>query len=104
MVIYHCLNLARVVKNIPAEPDQNSQEKMLLYLADHMEDATDYSWANAKSEHAVILYEMERGLSDYHETERLDKFRRVYAQRPSSFNKQTWEWGGGGGSEYEKKP
>ena len=37
------------------------RKKMLHYLGDLMEDATDFSWANAKAAHAVLLCEMERG-------------------------------------------
>ena len=36
---------------------------MLYYLADIMSDATDFSWQNAKAAHAVLLCDMERGLS-----------------------------------------
>ena len=45
---------------------------MLTHLADLMEDASDFSWSNAKDAHTVILYEMERGLLDWQNTSRLD--------------------------------
>ena len=41
---------------------QETREQMLLYLADIMSDATDFSWQNAKAAHAVLLCDMERGL------------------------------------------
>ena len=34
---------------------------MLCYLGDLMEDTTDFSWGSAKSAHAVLMCEMERG-------------------------------------------
>ena len=34
---------------------------MLQYLADLMEDATNFSWASAKASHAVLLCKMELG-------------------------------------------
>ena len=46
------------VKNIIDEQDRDCKDKMLHYL---MEDATDFSWSSAKSAHAVLLCEMERG-------------------------------------------
>ena len=53
------------VKNIIDEQDRDCRDKMLLYLGDLMEDATDFSWTSAKSPHAVLLCEMERGSLDW---------------------------------------
>ena len=44
--------------------EENSSEKkyiMILYMADLMEDATDFLWQGAKAAHAVLLCDMERG-------------------------------------------
>ena len=49
---------------------------MLMYLGDLMEDATDFSWANAKASHAVLLCEMERVSVTCRDTSRIDKIRR----------------------------
>ena len=34
---------------------------MISYMADLMEDATDFSWQGAKAAHTVLLCDMERG-------------------------------------------
>ena len=54
---------------------------MLTYLADLMEDASDFAWANAKAAHAVMLYGMERGLLNWTDVNRLDRLRRAHAQK-----------------------
>ena len=46
-----------------------------------MEDATNFSWANAKVAHAVLLCEMERGVLDWSHTEMIDHIRRAHAQK-----------------------
>ena len=43
-----------------------------------MEDATDFSWTSAKSAHAVLLCEMERGSLDWFNTDRIDRIRRAH--------------------------
>ena len=60
------------VKNVLEEKDLNCREKMLMYLGDLMEDATDFSWSNAKASHAVLLCEMERGAVTWQDTGRID--------------------------------
>ena len=64
-ITYDQLNLTQFIqgfaKNIFEEQNPNICESMLQYLADLMEDATDFSWTNAKVSHAVLLCEMERG-------------------------------------------
>ena len=69
------------VRNVVEENDQCVKDKMLLYLSDLMEDATDFAWVNAKAAHAVVLCEMERGVLDWHDTDRLDRLRRAHAQK-----------------------
>ena len=64
---------------------------MLVHLADLMEDASDFSWANAKAAHAVILCEMERGLLDWQDTNRLDRLKRVHAEKHVYPVKQAWQ-------------
>ena len=65
------------VKNVLDEPCQKSKEKMLHYLGDLMEDATDFSWANAKAAHAVLLCKMERGALTWVDTSRIERIRRA---------------------------
>ena len=77
------------VKNVLDEPCQKSKEKMLHYLGDLMEDATDFSWANAKAAHAVLLCEMERGALTWADTSRIERIRRAHAQKHST-SKPNW--------------
>ena len=79
------------VKNIIDESDRKCKDKMLHYLGDLMEDATDFSWSSAKSAHAVLLCEMERGSVDWFDTTRIDRIRRAHAQRHNPPSKQNWQ-------------
>ena len=79
------------VKNIIGEKDRDCKDKMLHYLGDLMEDATDFSWSSAKSAHAVLLCEMERGSVDWFNTDRIDRIRRAHAQHHNAPQKQTWQ-------------
>ena len=54
-------------------------EKILHYLRDLMEDATDISWSSAKPAHAVLLCEMERGSLDWFNTEQVNRIRLAHA-------------------------
>ena len=67
---------------------------MTQYLADLMEDASDFSWHNAKAAHAVLLCEMERGSITWFDTDRIDWVRRAHAQKHSNPQKQNWVKGG----------
>ena len=49
------------------------KDKMLVYLADMIEDARDFSWALAKAAHAVILCRMEDGKLNWADTQKLDR-------------------------------
>ena len=62
---------------------------MLAYLGDLMEDATDFTWANAKAAHAVLLCEMERGVLKWADTSLIERIRRAHAQK-HSVTKQNW--------------
>ena len=48
-------------KNILDESNNSVREKMIQYMGELMEDATDFSWQGAKAAHAVLLCEFERG-------------------------------------------
>ena len=48
-------------RNILEESDGHRKDTMVAYLADLMEDATDFSWQGAKAARAVLICEMERG-------------------------------------------
>ena len=76
------------IKNVLEEKSEKIREKMLMYFADLMEDATDFSWSNAKAANAVILCEMERGRLTWEDSDRLDRLRRAHAQK-HSFSKIT---------------
>ena len=86
------------VKNIMDEKDRKCKEKMLCYLGDLMEDTTDFSWGSAKSAHAVLMCEMERGSVDWFDSDRIDRIRRAHAQRHTVSTKQSWSknFSGGG--------
>ena len=92
-VTYDNLSLTQFVqgfvKNVLEEPSQKSREKMLHYLGDLMEDATDFSWANAKAAHAVLLCEMERGVLTWADTSRIERIRRAHAQK-HNISKPNW--------------
>ena len=93
-VTYDQLSLLQFVqgfiKNILDEGDNSIRESMLVHLADLMEDASDFSWPNAKAAHAVILCEMERGLLGWQDTNRLDRLRRAHAQKHVYTPRQIW--------------
>ena len=60
---------------------------MLRYFCDFMEDANDFSWASAKTSHAVLLYEMEKDALGWNETNGLDRIYWARALRHFDQNK-----------------
>ena len=74
-------------KNMLEEKDHKIREKMIQYMGELMEDATDFSWQGAKAAHAVLLCEFERGGSNWEDTARIDRIRRAHAQKHSSGTK-----------------
>ena len=66
---------------------------MVAYLADLMEDATDFTWQGAKAAHTVLLCEMERGSLQWEDTDRLDRIWRAHAQKHIPVNKPNWARG-----------
>ena len=78
------------VKNVLDEESNVNRECMLQYLGDLMEDATDFSWQNAKASHAVLLCEMERGRVTWGDMTRIDRIRRAHAQKHQVNSKQNW--------------
>ena len=76
-------------KNILEEKDEKNRESMVRYLSELMEDATDFSWSNAKAAHAVLLCDMERGILTWGDTEKIDRIRQAHAQKHQT-SKQTW--------------
>ena len=91
---YDQLNLTQFVqgfaKNILEESEHDCREKMLHYLAELMEDANDFSWANAKASHAVLMCEMERGVVDWSDTTRIDRIQRAHVQKHNPPHRQNW--------------
>ena len=76
-------------KNILEQKDEKTRESMVRYLSELMEDATDFSWSNAKVEHAVLLCDMERGILNWGYTEKIDRIRLADAKKHQN-SKQSW--------------
>ena len=68
-------------KNVLEESDHKVRERMIQYMGELMEDATDFSWQGAKAAHAVLLCEFERGGANWEDTARIDRIRRAHAQK-----------------------
>ena len=77
------------MKNVSDEKSEKIREKMLTYFADLMEDATDFSWSNAKAANAVSC-EMERGRLTGEDSDRLDRLGRLHAQKHTFQKSQNW--------------
>ena len=78
-------------RNILDEQDEGKREQMISYMADLMEDATDFSWQGAKAAHAVLCCELERGTVTWDDSARIDRIRRAHAQKQP--NQTTRNWG-----------
>ena len=92
-VTYDQLTITQFVqgfaRNMLDEDCHETREKMLWYLSDLMEDATDFLWGSAKALHAVLLCEMERGTVNWSNTSRIDRIRGAHAQKHIN-QKQNW--------------
>ena len=90
-VTYDQLNLTQWVQgfaqNILDEKSQKTKDQMLQYLTDIMSDATDFLWQNAKAAHAVLLCDMERGAVTWDNSDKIDRIRRMHAQRHTQNSK-----------------
>ena len=84
---YDALSMSQWVSGfaqiIRDESNQKTRDNMLDYLADLMEDSHDFGWSSAKGSHAVLLCKMEENKIDWSETQKIDRVRRVHAQRSS---------------------
>ena len=84
---YDALSMSQWVSGfaqiIREETNQTTRNNMLDYLADLMEDSHDFGWSSAKGSHAVLLCKMEDNKIDWSETHKIDRVRRVHAQRSS---------------------
>ena len=69
---------------IREEQDLTIKNAMLDYLVDIMEDSHDFGWQSAKASHAVLLCKMEDNKISWLETDKIDRIRRVHAQRSQS--------------------
>ena len=69
------------VRCIQEEKAETCRSAMLDYLANLMEDASDFSWDSAKACHAILLTNMEADRVSWVETDKVDRFRRAHAQR-----------------------
>ena len=101
-VTYDQLSLTQFVqgftKNMLEEQNEHCRENMLQYLSDLMEDASDFTWVNAKAAHAVLLCQMERGELTWYDTEKINRVRRVHAQKHTN-KKSGW-----GKNEAQRRP
>ena len=66
-------------RNILEENSVERRDAMVSYMADFMEDTTDFSLQGAKAAHAVMLCEMERDVLTWEDTERIDRIRCAHA-------------------------
>ena len=93
-VMYDQLSLTQWVqgfcRNILEERSGSRKDTMISYLADLMEDATDFLWQGAKASHAVLLCEVERGTLQWEDGDRIDRIRRARAQKHISTSKSSW--------------
>ena len=84
-VSYDALSMSQWVAGfaqiIREESDQNTRDNMLDYLSDLMEDSHDFGWQAAKGSHAVLLCKMEEAKITWDDTHKIDRVRRVHAQR-----------------------
>ena len=82
---YNQLSMSQWVQ---VEPDQNIREKMIQYMGELMEDATDFFVAGAKAAHAVLLCQLEKGPTNWEDTARIDRIHRAHAQKHVNVTKQ----------------
>ena len=65
---------------------QPDRDHNLHYLINLLNDASDFSFDNAKACHAVVLTSMEHDKVAWQETDKLDRFRRQHAQQHPALN------------------
>ena len=84
-VSYDNLSMAQWIAGfctiIKEESNVQTKNNMLSYVTDLMEDCHDFGWQSAKGAHAVVLCHMEENKVTWEETNKLDRLRRVHAQR-----------------------
>ena len=87
---YDSLSLSQWVSGFVSinrdEQNHDTKDQMLEYMADLMDDCTDFGWTPAKAAHAVLLCKMEEDKISWDQTDRIDRVRRVHAQKVSSSN------------------
>ena len=76
-----CQWVAGFASIIRDESDSTTKDQMLEYLGDIMEDCHDFGWPASKAAHAVLLCKMEESKIDWSQTDKIDKIRRVHAQK-----------------------
>ena len=93
-VTYDALSMSQWVSGfaqiVREESDNIVKNHMLEYLAELMEDSHDFGWQSAKGSHAVLLCRMEDNKIQWQDTHKIDRLRRVHAQRmaPTPQNKR----------------
>ena len=84
-VSYDNLSMAQWIAGfctiIKEESNVQTKNNMLSYVSDLMEDCHDFGWQSAKGAHAVVLCHMEENKVNWEDTNKLDRLRRVHAQR-----------------------
>ena len=87
---YDNLSMAKWVSGFCAiirdESNVQTKNNMLNYVADLMKDCHDFGWQSAKEAHTVVLCHMEENKVNWDETNKLDRLRRVHAQRTPNSN------------------
>ena len=79
--------MAGFCRTMREEKNFKNKEAMLDYLIALLDDSNDFSWAAAKASHAVLLCRMEQGeITDYTQTDLVDRVRRAHAQRHVAHN------------------
>ena len=88
----------RVLSHVLDKRYNGKHERMISYMADLMEDTTNFSWRKAKTAHAILCCELERGTVTWEDVSRIDRIRTAHAQKhvPST---KSW-----GRSEGGRKP
>ena len=84
-VTYDALSMSQWVSGfaqiVREESNEAVKNYMLDYLAELMEDSHDFGWQSAKGSHAVLLCRMEDNKIQWQDTQKIDRLRRVHAQR-----------------------
>ena len=88
MIVYPCPSGSRDSVPLFVRNHLETKNLMLEYLSYLMEDSHDFGWQAAKGAHAVLLCKMEENKVNWCDTTKIDRVRRVHAQRVSTEGKK----------------